>query len=286
MPDSATLTAEFDVVSARIDHKVVMVDAAMAARWLKRNTNNRNVRQSVVARYRADMAAGRWPFAGDPIRFDTEGNLLDGQHRLTALSELEGVTLPLLVIRGLPAESQGVMDQGSRRTPGDQLGLRGVKDANHVAASIKVFLTWQGGFLFRDSKAATAAITTPLIEEFVTHNPTDVANIGAMATVVKQNDAPPSVSGAAAIAFARVDALKAVEFFTLLARGAGTEGHPIVTLDKRLQRHRREGIKVPARDNLAFFILAWNAWRDGRQMTKFQRPRGGRWAEDNFPEPH
>jgi hypothetical protein len=285
MPDSTTLPADFDVVSARIDHAVVMVDAAIAARWLKRNVKNRNVRQAVVGRYRTDMAEGRWHFAGDPIRFDTEGNLLDGQHRLTALSELDGITVPLLVIRGLPNEAQGVMDQGSRRTPGDQLGLRGVKDANHVAACVKVFLTWQEGYLFRDTKAATAAITTPRVEEWVAHHPADVANLSVMGGIVKQNDAPPSVSGAAAIAFSRIDAASAVEFFKLLARGAGTEGHPIVTLDKRLQRHRREGVKVPTRDNLAFFILAWNAWRDGRQMAKFQRPRGGRWAEDNFPTP-
>lgn len=59
-----------------------------------------------------------------------------------------------------------------------------------------------------------------------------------------------------------------------------------VTLDKRLQRMRREGLKMPERDYLALFILAWNAWRDGKQMSKFQRPRGGRWSEANFPEPH
>lgn len=111
-------------------------------------------------------------------------------------------------------------------------------------------------------------------------------NLQQIIGLTKQNDAPPSVAAAAALGFMQIDAADTVEFFTLLARGAGTQGHPIVTLDKRLQRQRREGLKMPHRDYLALFILAWNAWRDGKQMSKFQRPRGGRWSEDNFPEPH
>lgn len=275
-----------DMASPRIDHKVIMVDAALAARWLTRNTRNRKVRAAVVQRYRTDMEHGRWTFAGDPIRFDTDGNLQDGQHRLTALSELPDVTIPMLVVRGLPTAAQGVMDQGSRRTPGDQLALKGVKDANAVAAAVKQYLIWTEGMLFRDNKVVTGSVTTPRIEEWVDSNPALQENLQQIIGLTKQNDAPPSVAAAAALGFMQIDAADTVEFFTLLARGAGTQGHPIVTLDKRLQRQRREGLKMPHRDYLALFILAWNAWRDGKQMSKFQRPRGGRWSEDNFPEPH
>ena len=272
-------------INVRIQHAIVMVDAPTAARWLGRNPRNRKLRESVVQRYRTDMESGRWTFAGDPIRFDVDGNLQDGQHRLTALSGLSGVTIPMLVVRGLPADAQGVMDQGARRTPGDQLGLRGIKDANAVAAAIKQYLIWTTGLLFRDNGVIAGAVTTPMIEEWVDRNPIALANLYQILGLTKQNDAPPSVSAAAALRFLEIDAGAAAEFFTLLARGAGTEGHPIVTLDKRLQRHRREGLKMSRRDYLALFIQAWNAWRDDRQMAKFQRPHGGRWSEENFPCP-
>lgn len=274
----------FETALPRIDSSIVMVDSATASRWLERNIKNRPIRQITVARYRTDMEAGRWTMAGDPIRFDTEGNLLDGQHRLTALAELD-VTLPLLVIRGLAAESQAVMDQGTRRTPGDQLALRGVKNASNVAAAVKQYLIWREGLLFRDTKVTQGAITTPRIEEWVESHPGAVDAYQQVCNLVRQNDAPPSIAGAAAIAFSQIDSEACQEFFRLLARGAGQEGHPIVALDKRLQRNRREGLKMPNRDYLSLFILSWNAWRDGRQMAKFQRPRGGRWSEDNFPEP-
>lgn len=276
---------ELDLASPRVDVKVIMTDAPMAKRWLTKNTRNRKMRTTTVQRYRSDMEGGRWTFAADPIRFDADGSLIDGQHRLAALAETEGITLPMLVVRGLPEDAQSVMDQGARRTPGDQLALKGVKDANAVAAAVKQYLIWREGLLFRDNKVVQATITTPRIEEWVDANPVPLANFQQIIGLTKQNDAPPSIAGAAAIRFMQVDAASAVEFFTLLARGAGTEGHPIVTLDKRLQRNRREGLKMTGRDYLSLFILAWNAWRDGRQMAKFQRPRGGSWNEDNFPEP-
>ena len=271
-------------VSAKIAHAVVMVTPKMAERWLRSNTHNRKVRQRTVAKYRADMEAGLWAMAADPIRFDYNGTLLDGQHRLLALAELpDVVTIPFLVVRGLPPESQGVMDQGSKRTPGDQLALAGVKNSNAVAAAVKKLLIWRGGVMFRDTKLQQ--ISAPQIEAWVDANASDVAFFNSIWSMIRQNDAPPSVAGAAAFAFADIDRDSCERFFTLLARGAGGEGHPITTLDKRLQRNRREGLKMPDRDYLALFILAWNAWRGGKEMRKFQRPRGGRWSEDNFPEP-
>lgn len=278
-------TAE-TITNNRVTHAVIVVDSTTATRWLTKNTKNRKIRQAVVQRYRTDMESGRWSFAGDPIRFDVHGNLIDGQHRLTALAELDGVQLPMLVIRGLPTETQTVMDQGSRRNPGDQLAMKGIRNSNTIAAGIKQYLVWSQGYMFRDTKAAKGAITTPAIEEWVDNNPVAVEQISSLVHLAKQNDAPPSVCVAAAIEFFRIDPEATIEFFTLLSRGAGTEGHPIVTLDKRLQRVRREGVKMPNRDFLALIITAWNAWREGRVMAKFQRPRGGAYNEDNFPFPH
>lgn len=269
----------------RVTHSIVMVDADVAKRWLLRNVKNRKLRQTIVQRYRNDMAAGRWAFAADPIRFSTDGDLLDGQHRLHAIAELDGLTIPMLVVRGLPEAAQGYMDQGGRRTPGDQLSLKGYPNSNALAAAVKQYLIWQDGYMFRDNKAATAAVTTPRIEEWVAANPESTTRYTALHHIVRQNFAPPSIAGAAAIRFAQLDESATVEFFTLLARGAGTDGHPIVTLDKRLARLRREGLKMSNRDILSLFILAWNAWREGRQMAKFQRPRGGAWTEETFPVP-
>jgi hypothetical protein len=274
--------------TSQIDHRVLMVDSARAEKWLARNKNNRTVREYVVLKYRSDMNAGRWTYTGDPIRFDVNGNLLDGQHRLRALSgAISGIVLPMMVIRGLPVEAQFFMDQGIVRTPGDQLGLKDIPYANTLASVVRVLIEWEEGFFFKDVKASKV-ITSVRIEQWVEEHPEDVKHFQEVAYLLNKGtvDAPPRILGAVSVMFGRVDQEKTKEFLELLRGGAGTAGNPLVTLDKKLQLNRRNSIKVTMRDHVALFVQAWNAWRDGRTPTYFPRPPGARWEERNFPVPH
>lgn len=274
--------ADMDVKSQRVTHAVVMVSSETAARWLTTNKRNRPVSHDIVDRYSNDMATGLWTFAADPIRFDTEGHLIDGQHRLTALARVE-MTLPMLVVRGLPTDSQLVMDQGRKRTPGQQLGLLGVKDSNLIASIVKVTIQYDTGLLFRDNKLS-GSITAPVIQEYVNDHSDEIAFVQPLLGAVRRADAPPSVVGAFAVIAARVHGEDAAIFLTQLDDLVGmSKGHPIHTLDKRLRRIRRERIKFSNRDYLALFIQAFNAWRAGRQITQFPRPSGGSWSVANFP---
>lgn len=63
----------------------------------------------------ADMRAGRWKPNGSPIRFDKNGNLCDGQHRLAACIR-SGVTLREQVfIAELEEDAYGTIDTNARR---------------------------------------------------------------------------------------------------------------------------------------------------------------------------
>lgn len=277
----------FAFASNFITQDVITVTPSMAEQWLKLNVNNRPISPNVVEKYKRDMLTGRWVYAADPIRFDTYGNLLDGQHRLTALSYCEdgSVEVQFLVIRGLPKDTQLVMDQGRKRNAGQQLSILGVKNAANVASGVKVYLLWQNGLLFRDSTAANLTISTPQIEEWVSGNPDLVAHVNSHQTALRSNDAPPSVSFAAALKFASIAPDAEEQFFQALSHGGTAVKHPINTLDKRLQRIRREGFRMSQRDYLALFIQAWNATRDGRTLTQFLRPKGATWTAETFPEP-
>ena len=257
---------------------------AEAAAALATMTRNRSISRTVVNRYRNDMAAGRWQFTGESVQFDTDGHLINGQHRATALSELEGITIPFLVIRGLPPESQMVMDQVRTRQTGQQLQMRGVRNGTVVAGGVRIYLTHHLGLLFRDSKAAQEAITTAYIEQWVEDNKDVVESLNGLLTDIRNSDAPPSVAYAAALIFWAKNPQATSDFFRTLARGGAGEESPITVLDKRLQRHRREGIKISNRDILGLYIQSWNAWRRGHAFSKFQRPRGGHWTEATFPK--
>lgn len=270
-----------------IETSIVQWTPEDAEAALATQVRNRELSYTTCRRYANDMAAGRWTFDASPIRFDTHGRLIDGQHRMTALASLadSSITVPFLVITGLPTGSQMVMDQGRVRTTGQQLAMNGTKRANIVSAGVRLYLVLRHGVLFRDTKLANEVVTKASVEQWVSENEEVVAYLGTFIGKLTKTDAPPSVAYCAAILFSERNRPAAQEFFTLLADGAGDATHPITVLDKRLQRHRREGIKISNRDTLGLYIQAWNAWRGGRTLTKFQRPRNGSWTADTFPKP-
>lgn len=275
---------DLDLLAEKITHTIVMVSPATATRWLAQNKRNRNISRTDVQRYRLDMEAGLWRFAADPIRFDTNGDLIDGQHRLTALSELKDVCLPMLVVRGLPPETQRVMDQGRKRTPGQQLYLSGIKEANLMAAIFKVLLVWETGLMFRDNKLHRQ-ITSAAIEDYIADHFEDLEFAQTHATAIRAIDAPPSVVGAFAVMASRTDERAAHEFLAQLHSMVGMSvGHPVHTLDKRLRSIRKQSIKLSTRDYLALFIQAFNAFRQSRRISQFLRPPGGSWSRENFPK--
>jgi hypothetical protein len=61
------------------------------------------------------MTAGEWrEDAADPVRFNGDGLLVDGQHRISAILK-SGVSLRMLVVRGLSSEAVEVIDCGKVR---------------------------------------------------------------------------------------------------------------------------------------------------------------------------
>lgn len=86
----------------------------------KPSTNYRRVKQKVVDMYAKDMKNGNWTFCGDSIKFDKDGNCIDGQHRLRAIIKSKK---PQMFIRidGLDPESAKTMDSGFKRSINDYL---------------------------------------------------------------------------------------------------------------------------------------------------------------------
>lgn len=266
--------------------ETIDVTPALAKEWLTRNKRNRPASTVTIEKYRRDMADGNWQFTGDGIRFDANHNLIDGQHRLNAIATMPAkFSVPLLVIKGLETSSQLVMDQGRRRTPGQQLSLLGIKHANIVAAVARLTIMWEEGLLFRDNQLQQLT-TAAQVEQWAATHQSAVELIGARASDIRAVDTRPSVTGTAFVRLAKIDQEQAVAFLTSLATGANlSEGDPILALKNRFHKIRRDGLAVSERDLLAFIILAWNAHRVGKSMSKFQRPRGGKWSINNFPEP-
>lgn len=87
-------------------------------------SNNRHINKMIVNKYKTDIANGNWMATHQGIAFDENGLLIDGQHRLTAIVE-SGVSVPMLVTRGVERPGLLVIDSGKTRTASDSLKISG-----------------------------------------------------------------------------------------------------------------------------------------------------------------
>lgn len=253
-------------------HYRVKVTPEAAEEWLTRNAKNRTVRPKKVAQYVADMLAGRWMFTGDPIQFDTDRRLINGQHRLQAVIEA-GVPQEFLVITDLPAEAQLYMDQGSKRTPGDQMRLSfpDLRDSNHVAAVASTLIKLeQGDFLSRDR-----LVSAPDVVEWSRPRLASLAvATQRMRRVRHAVRVSPALCGAVAWLSARNYPNQADRFWDTLTTGEDlAAGDPILALRNKLLHRVSTGARWTAGEELYYMIRAWNAHIGDERLTRLQLPR-------------
>jgi len=113
----------------RIEIKIVLVTAQIAAEFLTFNIANRNKSLRIIGKYVADMVSLAWLFTGDTLKFCTHDDgtieFIDGQHRMEAIVK-SGIAQEFLVISGLAPECKDVLDGGYSRTVADMCHIHGI----------------------------------------------------------------------------------------------------------------------------------------------------------------
>jgi hypothetical protein len=102
----------------------IRVSPELAREWLdKYNTSNRPIVKQNVKSIANDIAAGLWredhPHA---IVFDTNGRLIDGQHRLLAIVEAK-TPVVMNIIRGASPDLRDFIDTGKSRKMSDRVAI-------------------------------------------------------------------------------------------------------------------------------------------------------------------
>lgn len=253
--------------------EIYTVTPAVAKRWLSRNVRNRPIRKSLVESYARDMKSGAWQITGEAIKFDINGALSDGQHRLTAVVQ-SGASVDMLIVRGLAPEAQTVMDSGAKRTASDSLTFGGVKNPTVIAAAARLALKEPGaGF----STERLMAPTNTEIGRFVGDHP-EIKRAAEMAGhFYPAFDAPPSVLTLCWMRFSETAGVfAAAEFFEAVANSATDgPGDPRLALIRRLSNARRNRERLESKAYLSLIIRSWNAWRQGKTVSKFQTDARG-----------
>jgi len=122
--------------------EVIEITPELAKDLLKRNVNNRSLSQKKLKIYVEDMKNGKWVLNGETIQFNKKGELINGQHRLTAVI-LSGVTIQVLIVTGVEDDRAfATIDQGLMRGAHTVLQLKGVKNAKRMESISKKLLIW------------------------------------------------------------------------------------------------------------------------------------------------
>lgn len=280
----------------------VLLGADDAEKYLGINTNNRNIRESKVRKYTADMLRGEWLETGEPIKVSKTGTLLDGQHRLLALvraaaqgmfidgQELESqpdIQIPFFVITGLDDIAQQAMDIGAPRRLSDALALppRGEKNVLNLAAALRIVHAWKAGYrrqLAKMDLASNATLLRFFDENADTFRDLVAHTSGSRARRIKLS---PSVLSLVWYILTEIDYEEAEFFFERLGDGQGlVKGDPIYELREALERLDRETGRRPVIYPVALVIKAWNAQRNGEKIGLLGFKMGGK-SPERFPEP-
>lgn len=268
-----------------INTRIVTVTPDMAEEFLAMNVHNRNVSRQNFTQLTETMRRGEWKLNGEAIKLDTNGRVLDGQHRLHACVE-SGVPFETVLIENLPSETQETMDTGKSRRLADVLALRGYPSANRLAALLiglvrlqkyglkQAMSSTRGGYPVTNKQATDRIEREPSIQEVVKFS-SKFNSIGL----------PGRAAGVLYYVFSSLDSDDAEYFFEkLLTSESLDRGNPILTLRKALISIKSSRGTANQTYVAAIVIKAWNKFRAGETCLSLGYRPGGANPE-HFPEP-
>lgn len=240
------------------------------------NTRNRPLNQNTVETYSRIIREGRWKLTHQGIAFDTNGSLIDGQHRLAAIANAD-TPVRIMVTRNVDPAEFSVIDVGRRRTPADALGVAGIEHNRNQIASVARFLRNydrldQSGWTDKHSARLDNSAILEAVQDYgpsklnsavrvgTTHGRLSGINITVLSTFFYllhfRHDTP---------------LVEVMKFIQGVSSGAGLqEGDPRLALRNSMMNPRHSGAKTnkDRKNQMVAVLKTWNAYISGREINR------------------
>lgn len=161
--------------------EIIIITPQIASEYLSFNADNRPLRRTVVDGYKAAFMRGEYVMTHQGIAFNEAGILSDGQHRLTAISEMRDGSFPMIVTRGLSDDAFKNIDGGVKRSAADALK----EDKKLVEAARLIAVLSSKG---ESRSAPSVAMLIPYVDEIAYDH---MELMGAYAGTVKTWSSAP-----------------------------------------------------------------------------------------------
>jgi hypothetical protein len=243
--------------------EIKAVGPVLAEEMLAHNTRNRPLVSSAVERFAKAMAEGRWRLTSEAIAFDTDGVLIDGQHRLHAVLE-SGVQVQMAVWFGCNPSEFDALDQGMARTGGHLLALAGFPDANNRAALVSLITRVRTGRQDGISAQELLNIASDMKQEPLTA----AIRYGGVAYKTTKSKTAGALAAWWIMAHRKTQS-DFEDFWEALRVGANLQkGSPILRLRQMFAdgafketNSRNRAVRIAAA-----IILTWNAWDSNTRL--------------------
>jgi len=269
-------------IRAEIRAILEIITPDRARSLLESNTNNRPVIKASLAKLCNEMQMGRFVFNGDAIRISKTGRLLDGQHRLLAVVKT-GISIETFVVYGLNDECFKTIDQGSLRTLSALLSMEGATNYTMAAAASMLIQKYLDGYT--PTQGSNGARSKTDLVNFYNENKANVLLATSRISGSKQLKKLMSGGYLAFIYFILYGINKedCELFFSRVESGNGLVIHqPELVLREKLISVISKSDKESQVARAAYFIFAWNAFRNNKQMKLMRWTRQGDCAQE-FP---
>lgn len=258
---------------------IVNVTPAIATAWLATTKSNRPIMDNHVRKLASDMKKGLWVYNGDTICFDKMGQLVDGQHRLSACI---AVDYPFLatVVYGLEEEAQQTIDIGSRRTAGQILAMAGIPNGSITTSICKLILTYENNGNSLVNSTDSGAPSQAEVAKYAKENWETLEAIGSILAARRfAGMGPGSVAGFCHYEFSKVSPVLADMFFEKLVNGGEPNTSPLFHLREILIRSRSHASRqrLTRIYAVAITIKAWNAFVHNKEISVL------RWRTNSEP---
>lgn len=278
--------------------KIQVVTPQLADKWLGQNTRNyRKLKNNPVLKFAGILERGEWKLTPDCIAFDTEGRLMNGQHRLTAIC-VTGISAELGVMRGLEPEAEDVMDGGLARKIADALEHRGEHDVNRLGSALRwlyrldLIEDLDGSEDTRETTGVSSippdrVPTTPMLLRYLDDNPDIRDSLKATRSIIQELRMKGGLVAACHYRMKLIDEQDCDLFWDKLESGADLRPRDPIYLLRKMMTANATAInrnKLPDFRQCAVILLAWNLWRDDQERDLLKWSWGGS-RKDPFPLP-
>lgn len=246
----------------------VIVTPKLAAAYLNRNKNNRKINTKIVAKYAADIKNNKWKEdTGELIKISTDGNLIDGQHRLSAIVEAKK-SIFLHIAFDVSPDVFDILDTGKPRSAADVFHMQGVNYSTQLPSMISTFLRLESGKFPNREIFTNQRVYSEYLDNSAYWDSLAIKTYSFYLSFSKI--LPPSVIGGV---YAHIDKNKNKEmqegFIKQLCTGVDIKNKTMITLrnvlisDKMKKRN-----KMNNTEKVSLIIRAWNAFIVGRELKR------------------